>query len=476
MSGVLAGIGGRSAADGRGAPGRQRLHAAGWLLLWLGVFLCCWGISIRIPAFQSPDENAHMGRAYLISRGHILLEQPEGRDSGGYFEPVLLRFLHAHDPMIGRAEVKSMPDDVRARMKELRWDPPGAAGTSYYELAGTGYYLPLIYAPQAAGLAIGRALDMTVLHSYRLARALSWLSVIAVLAFACRVLPPNALQAALLLLPMSIFQTVSPVIDGISAALAVLAIALFLRGSDRTQAPVPAWHAWALGATLLMLCTSRNHTMPLLSLPFFLAWQRRSRRDLIVGIVISLAAVGWTLFALKTTLDTRIPREFTTGQLIRRYVGHPDQFFQIVYATLTDPAIWDYYTKLFIGILGWLDTPLPLASYPRLWWGLGACAALSVSVATIRHDGWARLWLLVLAAGSILLIFFALLVTWTPHPAVHVQGVQGRYFLIPLLIAAAALSGTRNLWRPWWRSAPAVAAFAALSLATLIPTLQARYH
>lgn len=454
--------------------GRRRGNA-GWLLLWLAVVLGCWGISVHIPPFQSPDENAHMGRAYLISRGQILLGHLEGKDSGGMFEPALPAFLNAYAPMIHAPEVKGIPDGIKAQAEALRWDPPGTPN-SFRELAGTGYYLPLIYAPQAAGLAIGRTLDMTILQSYYLARALNWLCIISLLALACRVLPPNGLQAALLLLPMSLFQAVSPVIDGVSAILAVLAVTLFLRASDRAQAPAPAWHFWTLLAALAVLCTSRTHALPLLGLPFFLAWQRRSRRDLIAGIMLGLMTVGWTLFALKTTIDTRIPREFTTSQLMRHYIGHPGQFFGIVYATVTDPTIWDSYTKMFIGILGWLDTPLPLKRYSQLWWGIALCTACSVSVATVRRDGWARLWLLATAATSILLMFFALLVTWTPHPEIHVQGVQGRYFLIPLLIAAAALSGTRNTWQPWWRTSPLVATFAALSLAALIPTLQARYH
>ena len=43
--------------------------------------------------------------------------------------------------------------------------------------------------------------------------------------------------------------------------------------------------------------------------------------------------------------------------------------------------------------------------------------------------------LLALALASAALVFLALLVTWTPHPAALVQGVQGRYFIVPALLA-----------------------------------------
>ena len=42
---------------------------------------------------------------------------------------------------------------------------------------------------------------------------------------------------------------------------------------------------------------------------------------------------------------------------------------------------------------------------------------------------------------SVFTIFFALLVTWTPHPATVIDGVQGRYFLVPGLLLAYASSG-----------------------------------
>jgi len=46
------------------------------------------------------------------------------------------------------------------------------------------------------------------------------------------------------------------------------------------------------------------------------------------------------------------------------------------------------------------------------------------------------------AMGSVFLIFFSLLVTWTMHPASIIHGVQGRYFLVPGILIAYALSST----------------------------------
>jgi hypothetical protein len=49
-----------------------------------------------------------------------------------------------------------------------------------------------------------------------------------------------------------------------------------------------------------------------------------------------------------------------------------------------------------------------------------------------------RGFLVVCAIVSSLLVFFALLITWSVHPAKVIEGVQGRYFLIPMLMLAYA--------------------------------------
>jgi uncharacterized membrane protein len=44
------------------------------------------------------------------------------------------------------------------------------------------------------------------------------------------------------------------------------------------------------------------------------------------------------------------------------------------------------------------------------------------------------------AAGMLFIVFFSVLVTWTPHPAAVIEGVVGRYFLIPGILIAYALT------------------------------------
>jgi uncharacterized membrane protein len=94
-------------------------------------------------------------------------------------------------------------------------------------------------------------------------------------------------------------------------------------------------------------------------------------------------------------------------------------------------------------MLGWLDTPFVGKEYLYL---LGLTSLIALCSMTFRNfliHLEARLLLLICAVGSILLIYFALLVTWTPHPAVVVNGVVGRYFLIPVLMLSYAFANEK---------------------------------
>lgn len=469
---------------------RSTAHAALWVLAWL----LAMALAMLIPPMQSPDEMSHIDRAYLISRGHLLLQAPpadltvpaddkdtmalierarqQGGRMGGMVDQGLLDFSDAYLRLARQADHRLSPRE-REQLAQMPW----TGASRYFLLAGTGYYFPAIYAPQALGLAIGQQLNWSIEHTYRLARASTLLVCFALLGLAFRQLRPNPAVIAVLLLPMSLFQLLSPTIDGLTNALAVLASSLFLSAADRTR-PHSAAASWSLALCIFLLATSRTHLLPLLALPFFLAWQRQSRRDVYLGGLVTVATLGWVLFALDSTSDPRVVRSHTTTELLMHYASHPAAFIQILVASLTDSALFNFYQQSFIGILGWLDTRLPSYFYPALWTGLAVSGLASVSLASLRTDWRPRLLLIGVALASGGLVFLALLVTWTPHPATVVRGVQGRYFVVPMLLLGYAASGLTATRPPRQHriSNGVIAVFALMSLGALTMTLLSRYH
>ena len=462
--------------------------------LWVLALATAAGLSWLIPPMQSPDEESHIKRAYLISQGDFLLQslapdlagviddketaafkeraRKHGGRIGGTIDLALANFVAVHLTLVREAGKR-----FSATEKDLIAQKNWQRVRHFQVLPGTGYYFPAIYAPQALGLAIGQRLNLSVQHSYDLAKGSTLLTCFALLGLAFRLITPNPLVAAFLLLPMSLFQLLSPTIDGLTMALAVLAVSLFLTSIDRGRKHT-AGASWGLAVCIFLLATSRTHLLPLLALPFFLAWQRRSRRDFYLGCLTAVATLGWVLFALQTTNDPRIVRSHTTTQLLMQYAADPLAYFKIVIASVGDAGLFTFYQQSFIGILGWLDTPLAGYFYPTLWAGLALCALASVSISALQKDWSARLLLIVIAIACIALVFLAMLVTWTPHPALLIQGVQGRYFLVPAILLGCAASGSATQHAPVrrWISGLVVAGFALTSLIALTMVLFSRYH
>jgi uncharacterized membrane protein len=305
-------------------------------------------------------------------------------------------------------------------------------------------------------------------------RLASVLSCLGLLAAAWRVWRPPVLAIALLLLPMTLYQLLLPTLDGLTTSLAVLTLSLFWSGV--LQREWPPGRSWLLAGCVALLATSRVQLLPLLGLPFYIAWAHGSRRDALAGTATMLVSLAWVGYALANTVDLRVQREHGTVELLLQYAADPMSFLRVIGQSLSDPELGPFYAHSFIGMLGWLDTYLPLPAYVPLWTGLGLFALASVLGARLRQAWPARLLLALAAVACVLLVFLALLVTWTAHPTQLVAGVQGRYFILPAFILAYAIGAAPPHSRLGWPALILLVAFAGVSLDALFDAILARYH
>ena len=252
----------------------------GRLLICLLLALAGWLLSLKIPPMQSPDENQHVARAYLLAHGDLTLSTLPSRNSGGWVDGGLVSFINGYMTLPGNP-ARHLSASERAQLDNTPWQ--GEGSRVYFEIPGTGYYLPLAYLPHAVGLRAGEWAGLSVDRSYRLARMAVLLACLGLLAWSFSLHRPPPLVLAVLLLPMSVFQLLSPSLDGLTTSLALLAISIFLsvlRGGRVT----PRWASWTLATSLLIVVGSRVHLLPMLLMPFFLFWQHRRQRDLYLGI------------------------------------------------------------------------------------------------------------------------------------------------------------------------------------------------
>ena len=398
-------------------------------------------VSLLIPPFQSPDEFDHIKRAYLLSKGQLFLESPKNSSSGGQIDSGLLNYMKAFEDLPTKEKNKVTREKIEESKRE-RW----TATSSFSSAPGTGYYLPLIYFPQTVGLLIGKSLDLTIDHSYRLVRFLSLGISLAILGFSIRIFPTNFLALAFLVLPMTVFQLVSASIDGMSTAIGILSISIFMRAADK-RLSYPNWASWLLAISLLLLVTSRAHLLPLVAMPLFVFFFRKKKIDFFLFLAVTIITLVWLYVALHYTVDLRDikpEKKYTVIHIISHYLSEPSAFFAVIWSTLVNSEIRQFYQMSFIGVLGWLDVPLERWFYNLSILLCIFLGILSIQWNNIKSDWPARACLLGFSVISTLMVFFLLLVSWTPHPAVTISGVQGRYFLMPFILLAYSLSGSTN--------------------------------
>lgn len=438
-------------------------------------------LSSLTPPLQSPDEGAHLARAYFLANGSLFLQKQDGvANSGGWIDSGWIVLESAFSRLRSHTEQKLSAVDVE-QAKSINHQRVRV----FVEKPGVGYYFPIIYLPQAAALFIAERLDFSIYCSYELARLFAIVAVVCLLFTALRLYSLNPFVIGLLVLPMSLFQLASCSIDALSYGVATLALCLFMKIREMRE-EAPERYFWGLAALLFVLGTTRLHMLPLLSLLPGAYFFFRRKRHLVISAGVIVGVIAWTFASAMQTVDARIALGASKGAIVMYYVLSPANFVHVLSNTLGSAGITDFYYQSFIGKLGWLDTPLRHYQYSTLFSLLVLLGLFAINTTFLRRHWQLSLFLLGNGVLSVLLIFFALLTTWTPHPASVIEGVQGRYFLLPALVLAFALgpggTSSANERNSIVQSCRMVAGwvllsvFAMYSLAVTVEVLVARYY
>jgi uncharacterized membrane protein len=433
------------------------------------LFLCGFFISLIVPPNQSPDEDTHITRAYLLTQGYIKLDQQAGI-FGGRVDSGLVDYLgiYFRELTIKKDSKLSAEQDTIGR--SITW-----SGRQVFTTAnGTAPYFPLLYTPQALALAAGEALDLTLDTSYRLARLASLIAACLILWLAFSIYSPPPAVIALLLIPMSIFQLSAASLDAVAHSVALLAISCFMRLAPDGKNSRP-WLLYLLSLSVFAVTSCRAQLLPLLILVFAGYGYTRDKKYLISGFALVVLVGLWMVISVQGgSMSTRAG--LPTAQVIRFYLSDPLTLIQVLARTITEPSLLRFYAQSFLGILGWLDSPFPSHVYLVLFVLLVFVVLASASWKISPSDRPTSLVLAVGAIGSIALTFLALLFTWTPHPARFVDGVQGRYFLVPTIMLVYAISPRlHGGWRAYLSTA-ALVVLGLFSVAASSKLLLERYY
>lgn len=436
--------------------------------------LVCFAIVISaiVPPLMSPDEADHIKRAYFLTKGEIVLDSISGGDSGGMLDSGMYDYINSYYSVFMKDRQHKLSLDEISYASSIPWSNE----EKFSAAPGTNYYFPAIYTPQAIGLFAGKQLNLSVDGSYRLARLLATLVSGLILLLAFRIYSPPPIVLFLLAIPMSMHQLLSASIDGMTTAIAILAISIFIKICEEQRKQEWSYLIY-LSLCMTILITSRIHMLPMVGLIFVTMYYTRSFKSLACGALSLLLIFGWLFIALKTTVDSRVAVGAKTSDVILFYFKDPLAFYSVLIKTITAEPTRNFYFESFIGILGWLDAPFSKAQYSYYYLSAIIPLTLTIRLIPLNNLIMARIALMSFALTSLLFIFFALLVTFNTHPATLIGGVQGRYFTIPIILIAYAL-GFGNNNAPWFRKIlpTYMIAFITISSYTTLSMLSIKYY
>jgi hypothetical protein len=171
--------------------------------------------------------------------------------------------------------------------------------------------------------------------------------------------------------------------------------------------------------------------------------------------VLAMCFIGLQILYVQSVGGLPTIEEANPKLQLQSIVLHPLAFVGVIAETFRLYAT--FLASSTIGILGWLDTWLPDLSY--FIFAVVIALTLCVQVASFSRISWRSTLLgsmhscfaiavavLLASSAATILIFVSQYLTWTPLGHGVVQGVQGRYFFAPILLAATILTAALVAW------------------------------
>lgn len=389
-----------------------------------------------VPPFQVPDEPAHFFRAYQISEGKLIAEKRENT-TGGVIPKSLFDSMMIWDNLKFHPEIKTS----KKQLFETFNISLEKREKQFASFPNTALYSPIPYFPQAVGIGIGRAFYLSPVILMYLGRLANLVTSVAITFFAIKIIPAFKWVFFLIALtPMATFQRASLSSDSFINSISILLIATIVSYAfDTSKKNVFTANVVVLCLLSILLSLSKQAYFIIPFLCFLIPKYKIGNKTKYFIICLSLiltsvfAWISWSLVIKEIYVPLRIDFP-TVGEQSHFILSHPVKFALIL---LNDFNVnIEAYLKQFIGVLGWLDTPLPSILYISYAPILLFIALIDncTNVIIMLKD---KLIILAVLLSSIFLIYLLTYLSWSSVVGQEViEGIQGRYFipLAPLLL------------------------------------------
>jgi uncharacterized membrane protein len=426
------------------------------------------------PPMQVPDETGHFFWAYKISEGTLLQTSLHATLP----QSVLAATRKVESDIPFHPEHKQTIENILASLR-IPLDQSNRVDIGFMSAM---LYSPILYLPAALAIALGRLLQVPPVALIYIGRLANVMVAVPLTWYAIKIMPIGKWMLFLVALtPMAVFERSSLAADCLTNAVAFLLIGVFFCYAlgNTTQLRTKDLAAMLVLSVVVGLCKQSYVLLP--GLYLLIPVEKIGDRvkywlvfaGLMVGTIVPMMIWSTLVRHILIAITHLRPGASIEGQMafIR---AHPWEFALVFLRTFQIDG-WDFLRE-FIGVLGWLDTPLPKSL---------VIAQLIALILTALIDGNNTLRLSIRAKSIIAAIFLASLalttiphyIIWTPVGAALIKGPQGRYF-IPIAPLALLLFYNTALAHPRARTLlPLILpTFVCISLMVTIYTLIQRYY
>jgi uncharacterized membrane protein len=440
-------------------------------------------IVFATPPLRGPDEIAHFLRIYSYGRGDVLPPAEVDGRKGIFIEHKLnsqLQFFR----LAGEWFAGARNDGVRyGQIMAVYQDAIHTNGVAdhpavFAPFAGTEGYNPVAYIPYIAAGLIGRVFGLAFLDMLLFMRLLGLATFTAVAAYAIAVTPVLKWAFVLIaLLPVSLYNRSVLSADGAALSTAMIITALCLRAAWQPASR----RVWQRSFWMALCALSKQPQIAFILLEF-MAYRLKElpRRWASIAVVVLPSIILSPLWVWSVSAEIAVwrlqegehhpPEHFDPVWKLFYMWEHPLQF---PLATWRAISVWgDRLWQELIGIVGWQDIMLQPWVYVLLTVFLMLVALQKLQ---LSNPDRMRVTLIsgLVVLSYVTLVYLIFFLIYTPLDVDHVRGVQGRYFVIALPVAAIFIAGVINRELP--RGMPAALAIAG-SLISGIATSSALFH
>ncbi|MCP4680744.1 MAG: DUF2142 domain-containing protein [Desulfobacterales bacterium] len=407
------------------------------------LFVCGCIYVFLIPPFEAPDEPSHFLRAHGVMEGQFILKNHSGKLV--HFVHENMKARHADNPWV--LHVERLLNEPGDRKPNIAWN--------------TALYSPVPYLFHTGVIKMVMAFSQSS-QGFRVALYLCRLTTLCLFVFfvflASRINPESSwLLYWVASAPMALSQACVVNIDFIIfGACAILLSASLGNISERK-------YAACLILSSFFLLMSKPTYFPLLLIPVISAIRRRTggqhgyTAPFVWGLALSVSgAVAWNWFVKSQGAFISLAEEmkrFTGLELnpsfqLEFILQSPMEFVYIIKNTLVTSGV--LLMHQFVGVLGWLDAPIPFFMVV-LWWIFTIPAILISGFPPMPRMKELALSLeyIFIACTIFFLIFISAFMLWMPVGSTWI-GVQGRYFhTLVLILFFGLIPWTRLNIRNW---------------------------